>query len=180
MSLPPSMVWTSIDMSLNDLPLCGTPKKSPAGWPLASPRTMTRLSDTSTSLISHLRSGMAFWRAAMPAMTWSRVAQTSLAPQESHSGPVARLTRPATSFPDARSVARAAERLGRHQSAVSRPLARLRDQLGDPLLIKGGKLMQPTAFALEFMEQVRPILRNVQRVLLPRHEFDPATSRRLF
>jgi DNA-binding transcriptional LysR family regulator len=79
-----------------------------------------------------------------------------------------------------RSVTRAAERLGRTQSAVSHSLSRLRDQLGDPLLIKGGKLMQPTAFALDFMEQVRPILRNIQRVLLPRHEFDPATSRRIF
>src|SRR4051812_49530242 len=40
--------------------------------------------------------------------------------------------------------------------------------------------MQPTAFALEFLEQVRPILRNIQRVLSPRHAFDPATSRRMF
>jgi LysR family transcriptional activator of mexEF-oprN operon len=79
-----------------------------------------------------------------------------------------------------RSVTRAAERLSRTQSAISHSLARLRDQLGDPLLIKGGRRMQPTAFALEFLEQVRPILRNIQRVLSPRHAFDPATSRRMF
>lgn len=46
-----------------------------------------------------------------------------------------------------RSVTRAAERLGRTQSAVSHSLSRLREQFGDPLLIKGGMRMQPTAFA---------------------------------
>jgi DNA-binding transcriptional LysR family regulator len=79
-----------------------------------------------------------------------------------------------------RSVTRAAERLGRTQSAVSHSLSRLRDQLGDPLLIKGGRRMEPTAFALEFVEQTRPILRSMQRVLSPRHAFEPATSRRVF
>src|SRR5947209_10288179 len=79
-----------------------------------------------------------------------------------------------------RSVTRAAERLGRTQSAVSHSLSRLRDQLGDPLLIKGGRRMEPTAFALEFIEQVRPLLRGVERVLSPRHKFEPARSRRVF
>lgn len=77
-------------------------------------------------------------------------------------------------------VTLAAERLGRTQSAISHSLARLRDQLGDPLLIKGGRRMEPTAFALEFREQVRPILAGLQRVLSPRRAFDPATSRRVF
>ncbi|MEA2845623.1 MAG: hypothetical protein QOG78_904, partial [Rhodospirillaceae bacterium] len=79
-----------------------------------------------------------------------------------------------------RSVTRAAERLGRTQSAVSHSLSRLRDQLGDPLLIKGGRRMEPTAFALEFIEQVRPLLRGIERVLSPRHRFEPASSRRIF
>ena len=74
-----------------------------------------------------------------------------------------------------RSVTRAAERLGRTQSAVSHSLSRLRDQLGDPLLIKGGRRMEPTAFALEFIEQVRPLLRGIERVLSPRQQFEPAT-----
>ena len=78
------------------------------------------------------------------------------------------------------SVTRAAERLGRSQSAVSHSLSRLRERLGDPLLIKGLGRMQPTAFALELMEEARPILRSIQRALSPRHAFDPATSRRLF
>src|SRR4051812_42867616 len=79
-----------------------------------------------------------------------------------------------------RSVTRAAERLGRTQSAVSHSLSRLRRQLSDPLLVKGGARMQPTAFALELMEQARPILRNIQRALSPRHVFDPASSQRVF
>src|ERR1700736_1599469 len=79
-----------------------------------------------------------------------------------------------------RNVTRAAARLGRTQSAVSPSLSRLRRQLGDPLLIKAGARMQPTAFALDLIEQVRPMLRGIERVLSPRHVFDPATSRRVF
>src|SRR3979409_1846578 len=79
-----------------------------------------------------------------------------------------------------RSVTRAADRLGRTQSAVSHSLARLRSQLGDPLLIKAGMRMQPTAFALDLIEQARPMLRGIERVLSPRHVFDPASSRRGF
>jgi DNA-binding transcriptional LysR family regulator len=79
-----------------------------------------------------------------------------------------------------RGVSRAAARLGRTQSAVSHSLARLREQLGDPLLLKGGRHMEPTAFALELMEQMRPLLQGLQRVLAPRRRFDPATSRRVF
>jgi DNA-binding transcriptional LysR family regulator len=79
-----------------------------------------------------------------------------------------------------RCVSRAAERLGRTQSAVSHSLSRLRSQLGDPLLIKGGVRMQPTAVALDLIEQTRPMLRGIQRVLSPRHVFDPASSKRVF
>ena len=79
-----------------------------------------------------------------------------------------------------RNVTRSAERLGRTQSAVSHSLSRLRSQLGDPLLIKAGVRMQPTAFALDLIEQARPMLRGIERVLSPRHVFDPASSRRVF
>src|SRR5262245_36548829 len=79
-----------------------------------------------------------------------------------------------------RSVSRAAERLGRTQSAVSHSLSRLRDQFGDPLLVKAGARMQPTALALDLIEQARPMLSGIQRLLSPQHLFDPATSRRIF
>jgi LysR family transcriptional activator of mexEF-oprN operon len=79
-----------------------------------------------------------------------------------------------------RSVTRAAERLGRTQSAVSHSLSRLREQFGDPLLVKGGVRMQPTAVALDLIEQARPMLGGIQRVLSPQHVFDAATSNRVF
>src|ERR1700726_860801 len=79
-----------------------------------------------------------------------------------------------------RNVTRAAERLGRTQSAVSHSLSRLRSQFGDPLLVKGGVRMQPTEFALDLIEQARPMLGGIQRVLSPQHVFDPENSRRVF
>src|ERR1051326_4751762 len=79
-----------------------------------------------------------------------------------------------------RSVTRAAERLGRTQSAVSHALSRLRAQLRDPIMVKGGKRMQPTAFALDFLQEVRPILARIQGALSPRHSFEPACARRTF
>jgi DNA-binding transcriptional LysR family regulator len=79
-----------------------------------------------------------------------------------------------------RSVTRAAERLGRTQSAISHSLSRLREQFGDPLLVKGGARMQPTARALDLIEQARPMLGGIQRVLSPQHGFNPKTSTRVF
>ncbi|WP_111430826.1 LysR family transcriptional regulator [Rhodobacteraceae bacterium DSL-40] len=79
-----------------------------------------------------------------------------------------------------RNVTRAAEDLGRTQSAVSHSLARLRAQLGDPLLIKAGGRMTPTPYALRLHEDIVPILRSIQHVVSPPEPFDPATSRRQF
>jgi DNA-binding transcriptional LysR family regulator len=78
------------------------------------------------------------------------------------------------------SVTRAAARLGRTQSAVSHSLARLREQVGDPLLVKVGAGMAPSPFAQRLIEDVRPILRSIQRIVAPPEPFDPATSRRVF
>lgn len=79
-----------------------------------------------------------------------------------------------------RSVTRAAARLGRTQSAVSHALARLREQVGDPLLVKVGGRMSASPFAEQLADEVRPILRSIQRVLVPPQAFDPATSARRF
>ncbi|GHA75020.1 LysR family transcriptional regulator [Formosimonas limnophila] len=76
-----------------------------------------------------------------------------------------------------RSVTRTAEALNRTQSAISHALARLREQLGDPLLVKAGGVMQPSPFALQLVEEVRPILRNIERVLQPHETFEPHTSK---
>jgi DNA-binding transcriptional LysR family regulator len=81
---------------------------------------------------------------------------------------------------ETRSVTATAEKIGRTQSAVSHSLARLRDQLGDPLLVRVGGKMQPSPFAEMVIEDVRPILRGIRRVIAPRSLFDPATSDRVF
>lgn len=81
---------------------------------------------------------------------------------------------------DEGSVAGAAEKLGKTPSAVSHALARLREQLGDPLMVKVGGRMQPSPFALTLLEDIRPILRSIQRAVSPPRPFDPATSKRTF
>lgn len=81
---------------------------------------------------------------------------------------------------DEGSVAGAAEKLGKTPSAVSHALARLREQVGDPLMVKVGGRMQPSPFALNLLEDVRPILRSIQRAVSPPQPFDPATSNRTF
>lgn len=78
------------------------------------------------------------------------------------------------------SVAAAAEKLGKTPSAISHALARLRDQVGDPLLVKVGGRMQPSPFSLGLIEEVRPILRSIKRVLALPEPFDPSTSDRVF
>ena len=60
------------------------------------------------------------------------------------------------------SVSKAADQLGRTQSAVSHALGRLREQLGDPLLVKVGGRMQPSPYAMELVQEVRPILRSIR------------------
>ena len=79
-----------------------------------------------------------------------------------------------------RNVTEAAARLGRTQSAVSHALSRLRGQLGDPLLLKRGRGMEPTPLALAFFEQARPILASLRRALAPHQRFEPTTAERMF
>ncbi|NPD19618.1 LysR family transcriptional regulator [Alterinioella nitratireducens] len=78
------------------------------------------------------------------------------------------------------SVAGAAQVLGKTPSAVSHALARLREQLDDPVLVKVGGQMLASPFAVALIEDVRPILRGIRRVLAPPEPFDPATSDRVF
>ena len=49
-------------------------------------------------------------------------------------------------------VARAAQRLGLSPSAMSRALARLRETMADPLLVRAGRGLVPTPRALELRE----------------------------
>ncbi|MBT2374443.1 LysR family transcriptional regulator [Pseudomonas fluorescens] len=76
-------------------------------------------------------------------------------------------------------VTRAAERLHLSQPAVSHALARLRDLLGDPLLVRQGGTLVPTARALELATPLADALAQVQALLAP-NRFDPASAKRTF
>ena len=79
-----------------------------------------------------------------------------------------------------RSVSRTAERIGRTQSATSHALARLRDALGDPLLVRVGSDMMPTPRAERLQTDLRRVLQSLERVLVGQEEFDPQRSERIF
>ena len=76
-------------------------------------------------------------------------------------------------------VTRAAERLHLSQPAVSHALARLRDMLGDPLLVRQGGALVPTARALELAAPLAEALGQVQALLAP-NRFDPTSAKRRF
>ena len=73
-------------------------------------------------------------------------------------------------------VTRAAQRLHYSQPSVSVQLARLREILGDPLLLPGPRGMRPTARAEELREPLREALRALERAVSPSQPFDPAGS----
>lgn len=79
-----------------------------------------------------------------------------------------------------RSVSRAAARLDQSQPAVSAALKRLRDILGDPLLVKDKQRMVPTERALQLEASVRIVLGEIESLLAPAAEFDPATTKQCF
>src|SRR5215213_3848653 len=65
------------------------------------------------------------------------------------------------------SVARAARRLRLSSSAMSRALARLRETIGDPLLVRAGRGLVPTPRALELRERVGQLVEDAEAVLRP-------------
>jgi DNA-binding transcriptional LysR family regulator len=79
-----------------------------------------------------------------------------------------------------RSVTRAADCLGRTQSAVSHSLAKLRLLFGDELFIRDGGTMQPTARALELVEDLSDALGKIRASIGRYKVFDPATTERKF
>ena len=79
-----------------------------------------------------------------------------------------------------RSVTRAATEVGLSQPAMSRVLARLRDLFDDPILVRTGRKMVPTARALAVAVPLGRSLEAIRRTLEPPAEFDPATAQREF
>lgn len=70
------------------------------------------------------------------------------------------------------SVARAARRLRLSPSAMSRALSRLRETVGDPLLVRAGRGLVPTPRALELRERVGRLVQEATGILRPAQEID--------
>ncbi len=77
------------------------------------------------------------------------------------------------------SITRAAQRLSMTQPAVSNALKRLRDSLGEDLLTRAPRGVQPTAFGEALWPQVRSSLGQLREALEP-GDFDPTVDTRVF
>jgi len=76
-------------------------------------------------------------------------------------------------------VSRAALRIGLSQPAASHALQRLRDLIGDPLLVRNGARMELTPRALALRAPLAQALDQVKALFVP-DAFDPARSERQF
>ena len=79
-----------------------------------------------------------------------------------------------------RNLTRAGEKVNMSQPAMSGALARLRRHFDDELLVRDGHRYQLTPLAERLLPDVRDALRQVERTLDARQEFDPPTSTRTF
>jgi LysR family transcriptional activator of mexEF-oprN operon len=79
-----------------------------------------------------------------------------------------------------RSVTRAAEKLFLGQPAISAALARLRSLFDDPLFVRTGRSMEPTARAQEIFALLSPALDSISTAVSRAADFDPATSSAVF
>jgi DNA-binding transcriptional LysR family regulator len=79
-----------------------------------------------------------------------------------------------------RNVTRAAERMSVGQPAMSSALARLRKQLGDPLLVREGRVYRLSALAESLVVPVRELVASAEAVLGARAPFDPLRAKRTF
>ena len=78
-----------------------------------------------------------------------------------------------------RSLTRAAEQLALTQPAISNALRRLREALGDELLVRKGRTLEPTPRAEALWPAVRSCLQQLQASLAP-PDFDPASATSTF
>ncbi len=76
------------------------------------------------------------------------------------------------------SVTRAGRKLGVSQPAISYALAKLRKTFGDPLFVRVGDQMRPTARAQALSPAVVRVLDLINTEMLNRQAFDPITARR--
>lgn len=79
-----------------------------------------------------------------------------------------------------RSVSRTALLMGQQQPAISQALRRLRDLLGDPILVRSGNQMVPTDVGLGLLAHSGQILASAQALMGSTRQFDPAHSAHRF
>jgi DNA-binding transcriptional LysR family regulator len=77
-------------------------------------------------------------------------------------------------------VTAAGRRIGLSQPAMSHALSRLRDVLGDPLLVREGRVMRLTSFADRLAPRVQRLIGEIDATLLGHRVFEPSTTARTF
>src|SRR5215475_4981129 len=77
-------------------------------------------------------------------------------------------------------VSRAALRLNLTQPAVSHALARLRELFADPLFVRQGRTLVPSALTRRLIEPLQQSLRAVGSLIEHSEGFDPARSEMAF
>jgi len=78
------------------------------------------------------------------------------------------------------SITRAARALETTQPAISKLLRRLRVRFADPLVVRRGSGVQPTARAMEMSAQIRALLDMADSLWQERMPFDPKRSEKIF
>jgi len=78
------------------------------------------------------------------------------------------------------SITAAAQALETTQPAISKLLRRLRTHFDDPLVVRRGRGVQPTARAVEMSAQIRSLLEMADGLRQQRMPFDPAKSEKTF
>ena len=71
-----------------------------------------------------------------------------------------------------RSISHAAKQLDMNQPTISNALARLRKQMGDPLFVRSGREMTPTARAKEMIGPVRRAIAEIESLDQKVNNFD--------
>lgn len=81
---------------------------------------------------------------------------------------------------DEGSVVGAARRMHLSPAAMSRTLTRIREALGDPVLVRAGRGLVPTPRALAVQAQVRELVEQAAQLFQTRDEVDMSTLERCF
>ncbi len=81
---------------------------------------------------------------------------------------------------ETRSVSATARKLGRAQPWTSRELARLRELFSDPLFVRTGSALQPTARALALATPVQELLAHAEALFRPLGKVEAARLQRSF